>query len=150
MKGRAPLVTFVMFLSLGVWAAAPLGHFTVQAAQGVVKDNRSGLTWERGHSSAVKSWGEASDYCAKLSLGGFASGWRLPTAFELETLVDVREAQPAVDTEAFPSTPVDLPFWTSTAVAADPTGSQWVLYFSHGALQDQVTSEASLWVRCVR
>ena len=148
MKCIIPAVFLGILVSSAAWAAAPAGHFGILAAQGIVKDNKSGLTWERGHSNVVKTWGEAGTYCATLSLGGFSSGWRLPTAFEVETLVDVRTTEPAIDTGAFPDTPIDLPFWTSTVDAADPTTGRWVLYFSGGALQNN--GDTTAWVRCVR
>lgn len=141
-------VILVVFSGRDVRAAAPAGQYTVQAE--VVRDNKSGLTWQRGHSSAVAVWAAAGAYCGGLSLGGLSSGWRLPSAFELETLVDVRATDPAIDANAFPDTPIDAPYWSSTADAALPGASTWVLYLDKGTLHSRGRSDSDrYWVRCV-
>jgi hypothetical protein len=79
-------------------------------------DFASHLVWQRTlpsqYAEAGASWAEAKTYCAGLSLGGFQSGWRLPTFTELMGIVDASRHNPSIDPEVFPNTP-SVAFWTS-------------------------------------
>ncbi|MBI5546720.1 MAG: DUF1566 domain-containing protein [Deltaproteobacteria bacterium] len=126
------------------WAAAPAGRYTV--ATDTVRDNKTGLTWQRGVPTSYYSWANAQSYCQALNLGGFSSGWRLPTKKELETLVDRRDNNPSIDSTAFPNTPSEW-FWTSTPYAS--AGSAWYVYFDFG-FSDYGDTTYICKVRCVR
>lgn len=143
-------VVFVVVLSASrSHASAPSGQYVVSSNAGVVKDVRSGLLWERGHSPETKSLAEANAYCGALNLGGYSTGWRLPLFFELETLVDFRSTvSPHVDRTAFPDTP-DAAFWTLTYYYGSASSGAWVVYFSNGSCGARSTTE-KWWVRCVR
>jgi hypothetical protein len=54
---------------------------------------------------------EAALYCSSLSLGGWSSGWRLPTIKELQSIVDVSSLG-SIDATYFPNTV--FYFWSST------------------------------------
>lgn len=126
-------------------AAAPVGRFTV--ATDTVKDNVTGLVWQRAVPAASYNWTNAKTYCQGLSLGGFTSGWRLPAVKELSSIVDRRASNPAIDPAAFPATPASG-FWTSSAYVATTSGA-WVVRFydgNAGAYGFTYTSR----VRCVR
>lgn len=58
-----------------------------------------------------------------------ASGWRLPTREELNSLVHAGRRDPALAVELFPLG--TGPYWSSTPMAAD-TGSAWLVDFSDG------------------
>jgi len=92
---------------------APAGQYTTAAD--TVTDNKTGLVWQRAASPATYDETSAPAFCPTLDLGGFNSGWRLPTYKELQTLVDPRVATPGptIDQAAFPSTPAAY-FWVST------------------------------------
>jgi hypothetical protein len=113
-------------------AGAPQGRFVVNADAGTVRDATTNLTWQRTPScpsgdrarnnrgappgcvsGRTYSWAEAAAYCQALNLGGFSTGWRLPTKKELETLINFRGVDPSIDETAFPNTPSHS-FWTST------------------------------------
>ena len=49
-------------------------------------DPASGLTWMNPTESPRKEWYEAEQYCADLEFGG-STDWRLPTIYELRSLV---------------------------------------------------------------
>jgi len=70
-----------------------------------VQDNKTGLTWQRSVPSSTYTWADATSYCQALNLGGFSSGWRLPAKKELETLVDERVQNQAIDATAFSERP---------------------------------------------
>lgn len=146
---RSFLVMVVVGLvSPRLWAAAPADQYSYTAQSDTVKDIKSGLTWQRGYSDTQMSWGDADAYCHTRNLGGFASGWRLPTKSELETLVDVSTSNPAIDSTAFPGTPSE-PFWTSTLYASSGSGSAWLIYFYDGH-SNYYGMPLSYRVRCVR
>ncbi|MBT3291798.1 MAG: DUF1566 domain-containing protein [Victivallales bacterium] len=55
--------------------------------KGIVMDRATGLAWTRKDSGKGMTWEEALAYAENLTLGGH-SDWRLPTAKELQSLVD--------------------------------------------------------------
>lgn len=65
-----------------------------------VKDNNTGLTWQKTPSSSHYSWQEAVDYCNALALGGY-SDWRMPTLKELFSISDFSQGWPYLDTNHF-------------------------------------------------
>ena len=136
----------VIGLAMIASAAAPPGRFVVNAAAGTVRDGTTNLTWQRTV-SGIYTQAQATTYCQGLNLGGFSTGWRLPTKKELETLVDFRVVSPAIDVTAFPGTPAGL-FWTSTPYAGS-SGSAWHVYFGSGNSSSSDTA-APPSVRCVR
>jgi hypothetical protein len=133
-------------------AAAPAGHYVVTAGSGAgdgtVYDTKSKLTWQQTVSSTQYSWAEAKTYCAGVgaSLGGI--GWRVPTIKELLSIVDLSQTGPAIDPNAFPSTPAEH-FWSSSP----PVGSSsfaWGVDFRSGASGYQHNVSDPNYVRCVR
>ncbi len=128
-------------------AEAPLGHYT--EANATVRDTRTGLIWQQTTTGGLTyTWDAANSLCS-----GLGSGWRLPTAKELLTLVDVQayraEATTAmIDTAAFPATWVDVGWWSSTPLVT-ANSEAWALDFSDGELY--VSDKAGeLHARCVR
>jgi len=111
-----------------LWAAAPPCRYSIE--DDTVFDRDTGLTWQRYVSGPSRTWPDAIAYCGTLDLADHASGWRLPSKKELESLVDVRVSNPAIDVLAFPATPSDG-FWTSTPNLA-LAGTVWGVYFGLG------------------
>lgn len=93
-----------------------------------VHDLLTGLVWlprilpEQGE----VSWQEALDTAARMD------GWRVPTIGELESLVDVSRAWPAVAHGLSWMQGVDG-LWSSTTSGYDPAWA-WVLYCGKGAV----------------
>jgi hypothetical protein len=110
------------------------------------RDTRTGLTWERVVSEQTFDVAGAASYCAALQLAEKV-GFRLPTMKELETLVDERRAQPAIDPEAFPNTPTES-FWSSSAWSGT-TDLNWYVRFDSGSALYELSKER-FRVRCVR
>jgi len=87
-----------------------------------VLDKETGLVWERSPSTETKSWPNARLFCAQKAVGG-RGGWRLPSFYELASLVD-----PTVKTAGTPRLPGGHPFldvqasayWSSTVFAEEP------------------------------
>jgi hypothetical protein len=126
-------------------ATAPPGRYKLSG--GTVKDNRTGLLWQQAVDPGTYTQAAGITYCSNLNLGGFSSGWRLPTVQELLSIVDVTVANQAIDANAFPNTPGNY-FWTSSAYVGS-SGNAWVVHFGVGASDVFATSNAYP-VRCVR
>ena len=100
-----------------------------------VIDHSTGLMW------SVESLGSTDDAddgisqeacekrCSELRLLGHAD-WRLPTRFELASLVDDTRHEPAIDTALFPRVKSRW-HWTSTPCAWS-SASAWFVLFSYG------------------
>lgn len=117
-------------------------RYQVDISQGVVLDTTTSLTWERGVHEGLLFYETASFYCSTLQLAGH-DDWRLPTKDELAAIVDEASTDPAINTNAFPNTPSDC-FWTSSSCEY----GRWLVDFDPG-----VAIPVSLivaWVRCVR
>lgn len=111
-------------------------------------DPKTTLEWQC-ESAGEMSWQEALEYAQSLSLGG-KDDWHLPTALELETLLDrsalydtlrpvMREEVPFRDT---------LPYWSSTTFA-EHTKNAWIVMFD-GAYVLSYYKSNHYHVRCVR
>jgi formylglycine-generating enzyme required for sulfatase activity len=124
--------------------APPAAARYLANADGTVRDQRTGLTWQRDVDPVMRPWEAARAHCAALPLAG--GGWRLPSMKELQTLVDDSRAEPSID-PLFPDTPLD-PFWTASPVVATP-GSAWRVSFIHGYTYD-ASGQYEYYARCVR
>jgi hypothetical protein len=105
----------------------------------------NGCVGDRQGSGEACILSEASRYCALLSLQG--RGWRLPSAEELDGLMEKDKAEPPfIDLVLFPNTPAEQ-FWSSST---NPTDN-WPISVSYGMKQWTAGSEALAYrVRCVR
>lgn len=142
---RAVSVLGLLLLAVPAWAG-----FT-DNNDGTVTDTETGLMWDK--CSWDQTWTGASpasntcegsaltyQWAAALGLAVTANGnnhrgyndWRLPNKNELESLVDITRSSPAID-PAFPNTPSDYFYWSSTTIAPDPA-SAWFVAFSDGGL----------------
>lgn len=135
------------------------------ATNPVVLDNVTGLTWqgcplgysgewcETADSVTAFSWADAVAECDSLSWGGYAD-WRLPDEQELMTIVDYGKpyGEPAIDPVAFPATPSEA-FWSSSSYAQyDGTecDTAWEVEFHSGNMGDMHYKFQPNRARCVR
>jgi hypothetical protein len=139
-------IGLLLVIAVPVAAAVPAGRYTYPSA-GTVYDTMTKLTWQQAVPTATYSQTDAITYCAGLGATVGGSGWRLPTLKELATIVDESRANPAIDPAAFPATPTDQ-FWSSSSRAGDPTYG-WTVTFSYGASSETPTKFV-YHVRCVR
>jgi hypothetical protein len=155
--GRSDIRMTVMYSARCVWTAppaaqvtgpgAPVGQYTI--SPDTVLDNKTGLAWQRVAPAQTYNWPQAWSYCVGLSLGGFVSGWRLPTKKELETLMDrrVMSPGPTIDVTAFPSA-LAGPYWMATTPYSGDTGKAWSAEFGNG-YSGPYDIAVALNVRCV-
>ncbi len=117
-----------------------------------VLDHETGLVWERSpNTSATYPYWLAAQYCLNLSVGG-RKGWRVPSIFELSTLLDTKVAPPA------PLLPAEHPFrnvskvlwfWSSTG-DTNVTPLQWGLETMTGTVLMYYPTTAGMHAWCVR
>jgi hypothetical protein len=119
-----------------------------------ITDQFTGLHWDRRRVQKLnRSDGEL--YCNSTI---FPGAGRLPTVKELLTLVDEQPHEEydtsfkppivlkSIDQGAFPNTPTDQPYWTSTPA---PGGKFWTVEFTSGRTEPRdLTSKLN--ARCVR
>ncbi len=107
---------------------------------GAISDNLTGLVWlANADCFGTRVWEDAltdanglsSGFCG-LSDGSVAGDWRLPSAMELRSLVDLGRYNPALPYGVYPFTNVrSSTYWTSTTRASNKTYA-WYVTFSTG------------------
>ena len=110
----------------------------------VVRDKNTGLFWESENQAWIKTWGEAKAYCEALDKW-WKTNWRLPTIWELESLVDYSRYSPAINTDYFI---VESHSYWPSVTAADRSDVAWVLFFSSGSTAQHYKSDRN-YVLCV-
>lgn len=112
------------------------------------EDPRTGLEWQY-QSPGKMNWHEALEYAKSLTLDG-KNDWRLPTAPELETLIDLKTLLERIR----PIMREDVPFrdtlsyWSSTTFAPN-TYSAWIVMFDGAYILSYYKSN-KYHIRCVR
>lgn len=107
-------------------------------------DPKTGLEWQFV-SPGQMTWHEAMEYASTLSLDG-KEDWRLPSARELETLLDRSKYRPVVREEVpFRD---ELSYWSSTTFSEN-TSNAWIVMFD-GAYILSYSKGNQYHVRCVR
>jgi hypothetical protein len=130
-----------------VTAAECTGRYTSDTL--TVRDNDTGLTWQRTADPAGRAWIDADSYCQNLTLAG--GGWRLPNIFELQTIVDESVTGPSLD-PAFDPVQANGIYCSSTS-HADAFNQAWAIDFGMVYIGGTVTPRPKiemLRVRCVR
>ena len=109
---------------------------------GVWLDPKTPLLWTMKKSEHTMNWHGADDYCQTLRLDGL-TGWRLPTALELQGIYDPsvtktkRSTVPGDSTFAYMRGPIDVTgmvvfIWSGTLL---PQGGAAVFWFDMGKMQ---------------
>ena len=123
------------------------------SGDGTVLDDVTHLMWQKTIDGANTSppprysWPKALGYCGFLRLAGY-DDWRLPSAVELQSIVDYGRSKPSIDSTVFPNTPAGT-FWTSTAMV-NPAGWAWIVIHDARTTQTRSSDETYSYVRCVR
>ncbi len=145
----------------GALSVPPPNQYTMVTAD-EVRDNYTGLVWQRADSSqtapmAVMPWADARAYCTGLTIGGHT--WRLPSIRELATLVDEAQVAPSINRTMFPNTKYGSRsnnwYWASHQAAGSTTAA-WALNFDDGFTGFNAGASGAwnyftgAWVKCVR
>ena len=113
---------------------------------GTIKDNLTGLTWQKVPNLDSLTWENALTYAENLTLGGF-SDWRLPNIKELQSISDDKLVNPSVSTTFFPAIGVKK-YWSSTSLPNQTTRA-WYLNTQFGITTYDLKT-VRLAVLCVR
>ncbi len=133
---------------------------------GTVTDNVTGLMWQQQdnkNSGNGYNWFQATgtydktnnpaslNVCGALNIGGHTD-WRLPSVFELITIVDygIPYPGPTINTSFFPNPNTSGSCWSSTVTTPNYTPPQaWSVWFGYGSSDDEDMTYTGC-VRCVR
>lgn len=118
------------------------------ATGATVRDETTGLEWQRTDDGTRRDWRGSLDYCARLFLDAHTD-WHLPNVAELRSIVEYGGTPPGSATidPAFTDARPDL-YWSSTPNDGAPTLS-WSVGFNLGVV-DGVTTSGIAYARCVR
>jgi Protein of unknown function (DUF1566) len=114
-----------------------------------VRDDNTGLVWEKSPQISTATWNGARFMCINKSVGG-QKGWRLPSIPDLASLIDPSVVPPG------PTVPSGHPFsniqsagyWSATTSAEDASDA-WFVYFGRGFVDhDSKGHTGHAW--CVR
>lgn len=112
-----------------------------------VVDSTSKLVWQDSHAVEQKEllYGEAKAYCAALVLDK-EKEWRLPSIYELQSIVDLTQYDPALQRGFHFG--LSKNYWSSTCYADDKDRA-WFVNFKSGSMEHSRKSY-TFYVRCVR
>ena len=113
-----------------------------------VRDNNTGLVWEKAPGNVLVTWEGATIYCLTKTVGS-TTGWRLPSIVELASVLDPSLPAPFVPASIFSGVQSAF-YWSATTVAEVPAGA-YLVNFGFRTVQEQgkqAGSTALPW--CVR
>jgi len=128
----------------GIIATTPTADFTVHD-NGTVTHTKTGLmwkvcsegqTWDNGACSgtaATHTWQQALQIPQALNTGGGYAGhsdWRLPNLKELQSIVELKCYDPAINETVFNNT-LSSYYWSSSPYASG-SDYAWGVYFNYG------------------
>jgi formylglycine-generating enzyme required for sulfatase activity len=115
-------------LQMGVrW---PTPRFT-DHADGTITDDLTGLMWEQAPSDSVVDWPTALSHTADLMVGGY-DDWRLPNAFELQSLVNYGVSDNLVWLQDEGFSTIQPWCWTSSSLVESATDEAWMVHVERG------------------
>ena len=144
-------------LGMGLLAAVALAYgadrFSYSNNGSEVTDSATGLIWKRCAEgmtwSGVSCTGPATKYKHKAALQLRINGWRMPNIKELASIVDRSKSNPAItDPSAFPNTPYDTFFWSSSPYVGYSEYA-WYVDFNDGEVANNYRDN-DFYVRLVR
>lgn len=110
----------------------------VTNGDGTVTDHATGLMWQQSDSEATHAWEQALAYAEGLELAHYRD-WRLPSAKELQSIVDYTRSPmttgtAAIDTNFFDVTEIESFYWSSTTHldGAPESVGNYAVYLSFG------------------
>lgn len=114
----------------------------------IVIDRVLGLSWQDTRMVRLRkrNWYSAKAYCEKLGIND-KSNWRLPTLYELLTIVDYKKRNPALN-DIFAFIQADGYYWSSDTIIKNSKFA-WYVSFKEGNTYGFNKSKKA-YVRCVR
>jgi hypothetical protein len=115
----------------------------------VVRDNNTGLVWEKSPQTPTATWNGARFMCINKNVGG-QKGWRLPSISELASLIDPSVGPPGPTLlSGHPFQHIQSAGYWSATTSAEDASDAWFVYFGRGFVDhDSKTHTGHAW--CVR
>ena len=102
-----------------------------------IVDNLTGLMWARDTSALAANWQQGVVNLPSTYFACGLDGWRIPNVNELQSLINAEQPDNAswlaLRGFIFPFS-AELPYWTSTSSADDPTLNAWVVDMVDGSV----------------
>ena len=148
-------ITFLLILIISL-AAYSVSRFT-DNNDGTVKDNGTGLVWQKCSigqtysdgdctgTEEVVNWQNALSRCNALPAYS-GKNWRLPNINELKSILDMSKNSPAIHKVFFPNTRSG-PYWSSSTNVGQISNAWTVSFFNSTVYYRNKTYESA--VRCV-
>ena len=110
---------------------------------GTITDNATGLTWMQTDSGSGMNWSDALNYCESSTASGY-DDWRLPSAKELQSIVDYSRSPATTNSAAIDpifqtstitaeNGAVDYPFYWTSTTHVSTRGGDFAAYISFGS-----------------
>lgn len=119
-------------------------HF-MDAGDGTIHDNFTGLTWQKNPSGDTMTWEEALTYARNLTLGG-KSDWRVPNIREIQSLNNPKLIKPSFE-KAYFSINIGN-YWSSTTMINN-SKSAWDINTEFGIVSYNTKTKKE-YCLCVR
>jgi hypothetical protein len=123
-------------------------RFTCLFGDTVVRDNETGLVWERTPLIGGRTWPEAISHCARREVGG-RKGFHLPMREQLASLGDSSNSNPSLPTGHPFLNVQSAGYWSATTDADDPADA-WGVDFGSGYIGFTDKGNGFIQVWCVR
>ena len=135
---------------------SPLFTIVENIGEVVVKDENTGLIWQKNtvdynndgivNEQDKVAWDDAKSYCENSIYAGY-DDWRLPTLFELSTIINYNYFEPTVENSTFGCQASY--YWSSNEYVGNTNGNFWTINFEEG-YDYHFSNIGSAYIRCVR
>ncbi len=122
-------------------------RFTCVLGGAAVRDNETGLVWDRSPAVALRTWDDAIVHCSIREVGG-RMGWHVPMKEQLASLVDKSNRDPALPTDHPFLNIWNVGYWSATT-DTDTPWHVWRVLFATGWVNANAKVFSEL-VWCVR
>lgn len=147
--------SYAQTCNFNIQTTRPDSRYIIMSGGTEVKDTVTGLIWQR--CSVGQQWngstctGTAITHTWQQALSvakNLGNGYRLPNIKELQSLVEIKCYDPAINISRFPNTQSNY-YWSSSPFGYPYSNNAWYVDFSRGEHHDYFQSN-SYYVRAVR
>ena len=116
-------------------------------SEDIVIDLKKNLMWQDNIevTQYTETWGMAKEYCKSLTLSGYTD-WKLPTIKELQTIVNIKKKNLAINTQFKYAQPSS--YWSNTQDITNKSDAWYVGFKTGATFKDSKDYEC--YVRCIR
>ncbi len=147
----ATIVCAPDFPAWGNRGDSPQAVWFTNNGDGTISDSNTNLQWQAADNGSDVLWSVGNSYCQASTLGGHAD-WRMPTAVELQSIIDYAAGTMTPNDLAVPAAfqaTTAKDFYYSASPVVPAAGGTWDVGMSGGTLEPR-SYMGSYRVRCVR